>query len=340
MQVRSRTSSGLLECHQCLHEVKIISISDVRKVEPPSLLPSYPTFQCCSSPSPSSFANPSLPPVDSSRLAGARPLPSPWCVAPGCAPAPRPTLWLSAWASSPWGPVAFCCWNSQPTPVTRFRWDWDVLHSLLIEHTGGRWFVADLLRTVAPFAENKYDFLPASVNLLAEALKLVFCVVMSLRVIVRGDPRSARSAVCRVRRERSLTVSSALLPQRDDPAGSWLSPPAPPSSVPWSGPSPPSSTSWTISSFSTSWLTCSPFVKYKPTDSRLQRCQPIVLAVFLLILGLPFVSGHGGALLQLCHTDHRSTFSNCSQVGGSISASLPSPSFEPVRQANGPIPGF
>lgn len=87
----------------------------------PSFLPSYPIFQCCSSPSPSSFANPA-PPVDSSRLAaGARPLPSPWCVAPGCAPAPRPTLWLSAWASSPWGPVASCCWNSQPTPVTRLQ---------------------------------------------------------------------------------------------------------------------------------------------------------------------------------------------------------------------------
>lgn len=52
---------------------------------------------------------------------------------------------------------------------------------------------------VDTFAENKYDFLPASVNLLAEALKLLFCVVMSLRVVVRGDPPPPlRSTLCPV----------------------------------------------------------------------------------------------------------------------------------------------
>ncbi|XP_057192366.1 probable UDP-sugar transporter protein SLC35A5 isoform X2 [Triplophysa rosa] len=33
--------------------------------------------------------------------------------------------------------------------------------------------------------ENKYDFLPASVNLMAEAIKLVLCLVMSARVVIR-----------------------------------------------------------------------------------------------------------------------------------------------------------
>ncbi|XP_055071193.2 UDP-sugar transporter protein SLC35A5 isoform X3 [Misgurnus anguillicaudatus] len=33
--------------------------------------------------------------------------------------------------------------------------------------------------------ENQYDFQPASVNLMAEAIKLVFCLVMSARVVIR-----------------------------------------------------------------------------------------------------------------------------------------------------------
>ncbi|XP_010888246.3 probable UDP-sugar transporter protein SLC35A5 [Esox lucius] len=44
-------------------------------------------------------------------------------------------------------------------------------------------------------AHNKYDFLPASVNLLAEGLKLVFCLAMSLRVMVR-EGRSCRELRC------------------------------------------------------------------------------------------------------------------------------------------------
>lgn len=66
------------------------------------------------------------------------------------------------------------------------------------------------------FAENKYDFYPASINLLAELLKLLFCSVVAVWVVVRGNP-SRHMCVC----VSCLCVTEKMLfffylPQMDD----------------------------------------------------------------------------------------------------------------------------
>ncbi|XP_061082893.1 UDP-sugar transporter protein SLC35A5 isoform X1 [Conger conger] len=52
-----------------------------------------------------------------------------------------------------------------------------------------------LLLKFSANAEDKYDYLPASVNLFAEAIKLVFCLLMSLRVMIQ-EGRSYKEWGC------------------------------------------------------------------------------------------------------------------------------------------------